>query len=189
MPLSDTLFVRLSGLSQNRDGFVDRPLMPQDAGDKDSTDLIAQVRWLASDNFTADLKVGASYDDSEGGAQVLLDADPTRGQHSRWAVNTAPHVDPNRLRGLLLGPELIGFGMGRECCISYTDTDIPQNFESYTVDLTLTWDISDMLSIKSISSFRTVDTRSAAIPTMLRLPRKLSCCSHLNMTSGARKYN
>ena len=158
IPLSDTFFVRLSGLSQNRDGFVDRPLMPQDSGDKDSTDLVAQARWLASDSFTADLQVGISYDDSEGAAQVLLNADPTRGQHSRWATNTAPHVDPNRLRGLLLGPELIGFGMGRGCCISYTDTDIPQKFDSYSVDLTLTWDINEMLSIKSISSFRTVDT-------------------------------
>lgn len=158
IPISDKLFIRLSGLTQNRDGFVDRPYLDGKGGDKDSTDLIAQARWLASDNFTADLQIGISHDDSEGAAQVLLDADPTVGQHSRWATNTAPHVDPARLRGLLLGPELIGFGSGRGCCMSYTDTDIPQNFESYSVDLTLNWDISDMLSIRSITSFHTVDT-------------------------------
>ena len=44
IPLSDRFFIRFSGLSQDRDGFVERPFPDGDSGDKDSVNLIAQVR-------------------------------------------------------------------------------------------------------------------------------------------------
>lgn len=157
LPLSDDLFVRLSGLSQNRDGFVDRPFLSGKPGDKNSDDLIAQARWNATNNFTADLMVGFHRENSEGAPLLLLDAALGQGTHAAWATNTAPVVDPNRLQGLLLGPALIGFGSGVDCCISYSDTDIDHSGENYTVDLTLNWDITDSLSLKSITAYRKVD--------------------------------
>ncbi len=163
IPLSDDFFVRISGLSQNRDGFVKRPFLDGKTGDKDSVNLIGQARWLASDSFTADLMIGFASDDSEGAPMVALKQDPTHPagtQPTRFRDFIAPFMDPGILQGMLQGftPEVINDPDGK-CCISYSNTDIPTDLESFNVNLTLDWMINENLSVKSITSFITLNSQ------------------------------
>ncbi len=160
IPLSDRFFFRLSALSQDRDGFVARPFVDGKSGDKDAVNLIAQARWLASDRLTADLTIGFDRDDSEGAAQVALSQDPTHPagtQPTRFRDFIAPFVDSAVLRGMLQGfsPQAINDPDG-PCCISFTNTDIPTDLESYNASLTLNWYIHDQLRLKSISAYKTL---------------------------------
>ena len=163
IPLSDRLFVRVSGLSQDRDGFVKRPFLDGKSGDKDSVNIIGQARWLATDNLVADLTVGFDRDDSEGAPQVAVFQDPAHPagtQPTRFRNFIAPFVDPAVLQGMLQGftPQAINDPDG-PCCISFTDTDIPTDLEGYNVNLTLNWDINDNLSAKSITSYRSLESQ------------------------------
>lgn len=162
-PITDNFFVRFSGLSQNRDGFVHRPFLGGKTGDKDSANLIAQARWLASDSLTADLMLGFGRDDSEGAPMVALKQDPTHPagtQPTRFRDFIAPFMDPGILQGMLQGftPEVINDPDGR-CCISFSNTDIPSDLESFNATLTLDWMINENLSLKSITSFITLESR------------------------------
>ena len=163
IPVSDRFFLRFSGLSQDRDGFVERPNLDGDSGDKDSVNLIAQARAVLADNFVADLTVGFDRDDSEGAGQVAVFQDPNHPagtQPTRFRNFIAPFVDPARLQGMLQGftPEAINDPDGR-CCISFTDTDIPTDLEGYNASLTLNWDVNDALGIKSITAYRNLESR------------------------------
>lgn len=163
IPLSDTFFVRLSGMSQDRNGFVDRPFLDGKSGDKDSVSLLGQARWLASDSFTADLAIGFETDDSEGAPMVALKQDPTHPagtQPRRFRDFIAPFVDPAVLQGMLQGftPEVIMDPDGDKF-VSYSDTDIPSDLEGYNIDLTLNWKISDTLNLKSITSYRSLESQ------------------------------
>lgn len=163
IPLTDNFFVRFSALSQDRDGFVNRPFLDGDSGDKDSVNLIGQARWLISDSLTADLTIGIDSDDSEGAPQVALFQDPTHPagtQPTRFRDFIAPFVDPLVLQGMLQGftPGVINDPDG-SCCRSFSDTNIPNEMDGENATLTLTWDINDNLTLKSITSHRSLDAK------------------------------
>lgn len=163
IPITDDFFIRVSGLTQTRDGFVDRPFLDGKSGDKASANLILQGRWLASDSFTADLMVGFETDNSEGAPMVALKQDPTHPagtQPTRFRDFIAPFMDPGVLQGMLQGftPEAINDPDGK-CCVSFSNTDIPTDLESYNLTLTLDWQINDSLSLKSISSYRNLESQ------------------------------
>ncbi|MCB1121796.1 MAG: TonB-dependent receptor, partial [Verrucomicrobiae bacterium] len=163
IPITDTFFMRFSALSQDRDGFVSRPFLDGDSGDKDSVNLIAQARWLVSDNFTADLMLGIDRDDSEGAPMVALAQDPNHPagtQPTRFRDFIAPFVDPAVLQGMLQGftPSVINDPDG-SCCHSFSNTDIPSDMEGENATLTLSWDINDNLNFKSITAYRSLESR------------------------------
>ena len=163
IPISDDFFIRVSALTQDRDGFVARPFLDGDSGDKDSLNLIGQARWLVTDDFTADLTLGFERDDSEGAPMVALKQDPTHPagtQAQRFRDFIAPHVDPGVLKGMLQGftPQVINDPDGNSF-VSFSDTDIPTDLEGFNFNLTLNWDIKDDLSVKSITSYRTLESQ------------------------------
>ncbi len=163
IPLSDTFFVRVSGLSQDRDGFVDRPFLTEDSGNKDTVNLIAQARWLASDNLTADLAIGIDRDDSAGAPMVAIFQDPEHPagtQAQRFRDFIAPFVDPAVLQGMLQGAvsAAINDPDGR-CCVSFSDTVIPSRTRGQNATLTLNWDVNENMSLKSITAYRDLDSQ------------------------------
>jgi iron complex outermembrane receptor protein len=163
IPLNDELFFRISGLSQQRDGYVDQPLLNRKTGDRDSNSVVGQLRWVPRDDFTLDFMVTDVRDRSNGAAMVLLTADevpPDGSGPQRFADQVAPEiadVDPTVL-DFLLGPEFIGWD-GDECpCTDFSDTAIPQSLDTTSLALTLDWEINDALALKSITGFRTLET-------------------------------
>jgi len=159
LPISDNFFLRFSGASEDRDGFVSRPFLDGDSGDKDKVTLIGQARWLPFENFTADVMVSYEKDDTDGAAMVALFQDPDHPaavQPTNFRNFIAPALNPNAVRLQGFSPEAIN-DPDDESFVSFTDTEIPQNYESYAATVTLNWDVNENLSVKSISSFRDVD--------------------------------
>ena len=73
VPLSDTLFVRGSAASYNRDGFVAAPNTPSgdELGDVNQDVALLALRFVPNDKFTADLTVDYSSQDESGVPSVL----------------------------------------------------------------------------------------------------------------------
>ncbi len=72
-PISDTLFVRGSALTANRNGFVEAPNTPsgEALGDFNQDVALLAVRFVPNDKFTADLTADYSSQDESGVPSVL----------------------------------------------------------------------------------------------------------------------
>nr|VFJ48056.1 MAG: iron complex outermembrane recepter protein [Candidatus Kentron sp. FW] len=64
--VADTLLYRLAGSYKKSDGLIDNTFLDTEIDFYETTDLRAQLRWLATDNFSLDLRYENS--DSDGGA-------------------------------------------------------------------------------------------------------------------------
>jgi len=163
IPLTDTLYFRASGASMQRDGYVKRPFLGDTTGDKDSTSVVGQLRWVPTDNFTADFMVTDVRDRSNGAPMVLLVAEsppPAGSGPQKFADQVAPAIanfDPD-VNDKLFGPKFIGFN-GHGCpCTDSSDTPIAQSLNTTSFALTLDWQINDNLAVKSITGYRDLRT-------------------------------
>jgi len=71
LPLGDTFAVRLAGLSDTHDGYIENTNQPgtaDDLNDKDMQFFRATLRWQPTDAFDASLRVASSTVDSNGSA-------------------------------------------------------------------------------------------------------------------------
>lgn len=71
LPLSDTFAVRLAGLSDTHDGYIENTNQPgtaDDLNDKDMQFFRATLKWQPTDTFDASLRVASSTVDSNGSA-------------------------------------------------------------------------------------------------------------------------
>ena len=72
IPLSDTLFMKVSGGTFNQDGYVIRS-DGTDLGDDSTLAGRIDIRWQPTDQFTADLSVDATRDRENGPALQMID--------------------------------------------------------------------------------------------------------------------
>ena len=180
IPLSDTLFVKLSGGTFNQDGYV-RRADGIDLGDDSTLAGRVDVRWEPSDRFSADFSIDASRDRENGPAMQLIDIryggqtiDPTTppfvlfnnvaavfggavpnplpplmGPPPQCATDAAPL---NLANALCFDDRYIGAvdGVNQGAAPSFSDSDI------FGAALTLEYDLTDQITIKSITSYREV---------------------------------
>lgn len=73
VPLSDTLFGKISVGYFRQDGYITRTFDGQDLGDKNSATGRAALRWLATDSVTIDLAFDGTRTRQNGAAMVLRD--------------------------------------------------------------------------------------------------------------------
>jgi len=76
VPLSDTLYSKVTAFSTQRDGYVIRP-DGVDVGDDNTQGARLQLRWEPTSDLTVDLSADYSDLDRNGVAFVALDIDPT----------------------------------------------------------------------------------------------------------------
>ncbi len=72
MPVTDTFALRLAALSDNHDGYIINTWVPgtsDDLNDRDDTVVRLSAKWLATENFTAKLKV--TYNDRKGNGSAI----------------------------------------------------------------------------------------------------------------------
>jgi iron complex outermembrane recepter protein len=181
--INDVLFMRVSGITHQQDGYVTRidygcafpasgiPAvggLQQDCvagkeGGKDYTGGRVAFRWVPSDNFEANLTGDVTIDKSESAAITLL------------AVNTAVAF-PTDVNS--------GYPPGNAAGVAYDSRFVPNNpFISYAsfcaaglagntycfspdtysknwgTNLTLDWKIGPDLALKSLTAYRSFDTR------------------------------
>ena len=178
--VSDVLFMRVSGVSHQQDGYVTRYdygcLFPQSGvaavgglqqdcvsgkeGGKNYQGGRVALRWLPADNFEANLSADVTIDKSETAAVTLLQVNPALGfattVNSNLPAGSTVAYDnrfvPNNPYISYAG--FCGVGLaGNNYCFS-PDTHNKQ----WGTNLTLDWKLAPELALKSITGYRQFDT-------------------------------
>ena len=185
VPFTDNFFGRFSGVYQEEDGYVDTPLSTSEGKGGDNVDALrAAFRWQATDAFTADFSIDYSEQSSNGPPSVLgsevsnlaVPAATPSGYRSNTAAQYNGGFDPTFLAPLFpggpIGPAYLGQGsasllglppydnsyyLGPNTTTSLTGQENENNTEVWGANLTLQWDITDNMSLKSITSYRDFD--------------------------------
>jgi len=139
-PVTDTLALGLSALHSERGGYVTDPATGAEYNDKNSTAVRASLAWDPASNFRIDLNADYAKDDAGmtvGQAQNSL-TDLLKTTVLRPVPNPVPEYDFK----------------------TRTTPGLPNEtrLESWGAALRATWDISDALSLKSITSYRAMNT-------------------------------
>ena len=183
LPVSDTLAIRLSGARLMQDGYVVRT-DNTDLGDDDTTAGRLAIAWEPSADFRADLSIDLSADRENGPALELVGIDftdlsqlqgvvlapppPMAFIHNVTAGATAPGtpcaatntagqgVTSNPGAANCYDSRYIGAdGRDGGTAPAFSESDL------YGTALTLSWDINETLTLKSISALRYLDAEFA----------------------------
>ena len=138
-PVSDTLALGVAGLVSKRDGFVEDPVSGEEYNDKNTWAVRAAATWKPSDDVRVDLSADYSRDD----------ASMAVGQ----ATSTLTTILGVPLLAVTNPPPSYDFK-------TRTTTGLPNSTEltHYGFAGTVTWTISDALSLKSITAYRNLET-------------------------------
>ena len=152
VPITDQLFTRLSGVAITRDGYVDNLYDGEDYIDEDRQSLIWQTRWLASDDLVFDLNVNWAETDQAARPQKCHTVDELQGwQSSLFNILALLPATGKTYDDFCAEAEATGGGDPRKVL---SDLGGEYHAENKGVALTAEWDISDDLSLKSISAWR-----------------------------------
>lgn len=138
-PVSDNLALGLSLLHSSRDGYVTNPDTGQKYNDKNSNAVRASLAWDPASNFRIDLNADYSKDD----------AGMTVGQAQ------------NSLTNLLGAPAYtVPVPTPKYDFHTRTTPGLPNEtrLETWGTALRMAWDLSDSLTLKSITSYRNLKT-------------------------------
>ena len=158
--LADDLAMRVSAASLNRDGYITRLADNEKLGIEDTSTYRIQFRYQPNADTTVDFGLDYTTDYDHNGPTKLIDywgfngapdggppgsspgANVTRAWNSHWA-GTVLEYDPN------ITPDF--YTVGGDGRLGRTDT------ESTGLNLDITHQISDSLSLRSITGFREVE--------------------------------
>ena len=191
VPLSDNLYMNATVAKFDQDGFVVNPINGMDTGDDDTFAMRGALRWQANNNFEINISGDYSRDRENGQARVVTQnpnrvVDLTPGQNifnhnfllgANSPLNPAnggPGINnpgtpiprefsncdatPANIAGTTSGcanVNTIALGKNTSTMPTFSNHDI------YGFSGTVDWQISDNLEIKSITSYRNVDSTFA----------------------------
>lgn len=143
--VEDELFLRLSGASNNRDGYGRRLSDGVETGNIESNTGRARLRWLASEDLEIDFSVDATVKDEESLPMSLLRVEP---------VNSGILALYN---ALVAGPA--GMPIDESLLLdnpynSYAGVRSVNDLDVWGASTTITWDLADNLQMKSITAYR-----------------------------------
>ncbi|MFC4254764.1 TonB-dependent receptor [Altererythrobacter xixiisoli] len=167
----DTLFVRLSGISKNRDGYIDRLDYACATGDDSiPTQVTGQdchlgtlggksvaagriaLRWLANDDVEVNIAADYTRDRSEGGASVVSDI---------YAPPSYPTYNGEVYDDRFLAPRYTTYATftdPRQPTAQYPwrpVTDIPRQYlTGWGVSGNIDWKLGDDFALKSVTAYR-----------------------------------
>ena len=121
LPLSDTLALRASVISNKRDGFTDNLTLDQDLDDANSLSARVRVLYEPSDNFRANFTAQYFDEDRNGAAQKGL-LDPTPGARKLRQNSTAEYELESQLYSAVLEWDFEKFSV--KSLTSYQGDDI-----------------------------------------------------------------
>ncbi|MFK7975076.1 MAG: TonB-dependent receptor [Halioglobus sp.] len=180
LPISDTLAARASIASFQQDGYVDRA-DGIDLGDDDTVTARVAFAWLPSDRLRVDIAADATKDRENGPAMELLGIDYTDLSQLQGVVTAVPPP-----MAFIHNVTTAGLGPGMPCAATdpmgngvtfnpaspncydnrYVGADGQNegtaptfsNTDIWGISGTVAYDISDSLTLKSISAFRDLDS-------------------------------
>ena len=161
VPVSDNLAFRFSALTQNWDGFVDRPRLSDTTGDKDTGIFVVQGRY-DTDRFTADLMWSTVRDRSNGAPNVLLAAGEGAGNQNTAIATGLADALGGQAADYFWNEDRLPAGCSAKnadkCLVDNTDLKLNYDLDISSLGLTLDWDLGGSMSLKSISSYRSLET-------------------------------
>lgn len=150
IPISDTIKTKLTAASLYRGGYVDSVTINKSYGEQDNEILTGMLQWTPADNFDALFTVTSNRENSDMQGYVLFDvvedfpAGPrTPEAYNNPAVSDFPFTD-----------ELYAYGKNEQYLTAADYQGPGVDFESFATSATLTWDINDAMTIKSITGTR-----------------------------------
>jgi len=163
MPLvDDALYSRFSLFSTRRDGFVEDVASGRDFGDEDRWGGQGQLRWLAGESVLVDLDGRyTSTDQTTKGYQCQ----PSPGvPGSGWltGLQDSTIIIPSTGRSFLEHCRDSSL-LDKDRIYTPFSDELPPKYESRTrsVAATVDWELTDSLSLKSISSWRNIEAGEA----------------------------
>jgi len=132
LPLSDTLAVRASLISNTRDGFTDNLTLGQDLDDANSTSARVRVLYAPSDTFRANFTAQIFDEDRNGAAQKGL-LDPTPNARKLRQDSRADYELTAELYSVVLEWDLEAFSI--KSLTSYQNDDVLINRDNDRNDL------------------------------------------------------
>jgi len=142
-PIGETWAISAAGALISSDGYVEDPTTGEDYNDDDTEAFRAKLAWRPSDSFAADF----SFD------YTNQDAALTLGQP------TAPLTQTDLVRGIVVLRPVTPGEYDFETRTSF-DPDQGQELRHKGVAANLTWNLSDAWALRSITSYRKLDTSS-----------------------------
>ncbi|WP_396594206.1 TonB-dependent receptor [Brevundimonas sp. R86498] len=154
LPLADGLALRLSGRVKSREGFVENLLGGEDFNSTDTRAFRAALRAQPNARMTADLIVNVQFDDPSGTSFKSLSFLPT---------------DPNT--GAVLGDLGRNTGAALSSAPGFeNDQPLGLDREVFGVTSLVEIEISDALSLSSVSAFRSFNGTEVFDPDGFSLP-------------------
>ena len=132
LPLSDTLAVRASFISNDRDGFTDNLTLGQDLDDANSTSARVRVLYEPRDNFRANFTAQIFDEDRNGAAQKGL-LDPTPDARELRQDSRADYELTSELYSVVLEWDFEAFSV--KSLTSYQNDDVLINRDNDRNDL------------------------------------------------------
>jgi len=156
LPVTDKLFTRLSGVSISRDGYIENTFDGEDYVDEDRQSLMWQTRWLASEDLTFDLNLNWAETDQAMRPQKCVLVPEVQGWQAELFNTLAiePSQDGRTVDDFCRDAVEAGGGD-----INTVISDLGGDYyaENKGVSLTAEWVISDELTFKSISAWRSTE--------------------------------
>tara|TARA_R110000772_G_scaffold30037_4_gene74893 strand:+ start:343 stop:2940 length:2598 start_codon:yes stop_codon:yes gene_type:complete len=146
IPLSETLFSKLTAASLNRDGFVDTAVPDFKHGNRQNSVLRGMLYWLPTEEFGAMLIMESNKVEQHQQANVLYDVIET--QNQVMAYNDA---------GFVFTDATHAFGQREQYRTGSAYTGPGDLFGSQGITLDLNWSISESLTFRSITGRRAFD--------------------------------
>jgi iron complex outermembrane receptor protein len=191
IPLTDNLFMNASVASLQQDGFVENKNTGDDTGDDDTIAFRAALRWEASDNLLIDISADYTEDDEIGQAQVSASDPRLAVQYlpnnspffhnftlGSDGVNHDQLYPPGGSAAIATGIREFNScdatlenlnGTNADCANASTvglgkDTGTDPTYyeaEIWGVSANIEWQLSDTLTLRSITAYRDLDSEFA----------------------------
>ncbi|MBP7334320.1 TonB-dependent receptor [Niveispirillum sp.] len=147
VPLTETLFVKATVGSLNRDGYIKHVVDNDRDGDQDTQVGQVQVRALLSDRLTVDLSAAKTRSKNSGRAYIIDYIDAADTFPTRFRAKTGLPFD-NRFAST--GPYT-----------RYGGDNTSYSYDGYTLSGVINFDVTDDISLKSITGYMQADIMSA----------------------------
>jgi len=155
LPLTEQLWTRLSGVSISRDGYIDNVFDGEDYQDEDRQSLMWQTRWLASENLTLDLNVNWAETEQAMRPQKCVLVPQFQGWQAELFNTLA--IQPSTGRTVDDFCRDASEAGGGDINTVISDLGGDYFAENKGVSFIAEWDISDDLSFKSVSAWRSTE--------------------------------
>jgi iron complex outermembrane receptor protein len=148
IPLTDTVFAKISAMQTTRDGYIDRDLAGGESGDDDTFAARVALRWVPSDALDINLSADYSKSENNGVAAALSSGEKIAN------AGFAAHHNFVKVPTSTAGAQPFDERWVTDRYSTFGSELRDSNTEIWGVNLLLEWELSDNISLKSITNYR-----------------------------------